>query len=107
HGRWPHDPSSGLRIQRVAMQYRDIGPPVPGRDTDARGQVVNPINRAARIAARNHQGTRNAWDRVIHHLRESGLPLAANRADVYRVIANQPVDQATAADGPHEDYIPV
>ena len=84
------------------MRHPDIGPPVPGRNSDLFRQVVNPIDGAAFVRARNHKRPPHSRHRVFHHRGHRRLPLARDPAHIQLVPAHQRIDQRTPPDGSDE-----
>ncbi len=84
---------------------RYIRPPVPGRDPDLFGQIVEAEDRAALVAAGDHQSVGNAWNRLWHDLNEKRFPLADDLRYIDLAIANQSLDDRAFADRAHEDHV--
>ena len=68
--------SISLDVCRLPPPHRHVGPPVPRRHAQPARQLIDAINRAALVAPGNHQGTRHARRRVVHHGYHEALPLA-------------------------------
>ncbi len=66
----------------VMMGHRHVGPPVPGRDADARRQVVGAEDGAAPVRTDNDQGLVDARQGMIDHRLLIGFPLAGNGIDL-------------------------
>jgi hypothetical protein len=97
--------SAGLHVERLLVGGWDVVPPVPGGDADALGDVVGAEDRAALVAAGDHEGAPHAGHRVLHDLLERGLPLPGDGADVELARADELVDQRALADGSDEDDV--
>ncbi len=104
HCRFTLNPASGFDIERVFVFNGYVGPPVPGRDANLLGEVVDAKDRAALVAARDDQGTRDAGQGMRNDLGERRFPLASNFTDVDFSFANQAVDDNALADGADQDY---
>ena len=90
-------------VQRVLPPRRHVVPVVPGRDADAPRDVVGAVDRAALVAARDHEGALHAGQRVLDDLLQRGLPPALDRRDVELPRGDEAVDQPAAADGADQD----
>ena len=80
------------------MRDRNIRPPIPRRDADLLGQIVDAVDRAAFVAAGDHQRALHARERLRHHLDEKGFPFARDRSRIDLAVADQLIDQPALAD---------
>ena len=75
-----------------------VRPPIPGRYADHPRQIIGAVDRAALVAADDHQRLRDAWQRVGDRLDDERLPCAANARDVELAAGDHRVDQRAMAD---------
>lgn len=89
----------------VAVLHRDVGPPVPGRDADAFRGVVDPVDRATPVAARDHQGAVHPGQRTVDDLSDRRLPTPLHPGDVEAALGDEPVDDRARADRADHDEV--
>ncbi len=98
-------PADGRHVKRVAAARRDVPPPVPRRDADLLGHLVDAVDRPPLVAAGDDKGPGHAGDRVVHDLDEEGLPFAADRHGVDLAARNEAVDERAAAERAEDDRV--
>ena len=104
-GRLFHDARTERHAERAVMRDRHVGPPVPGRDADLFRQRVDPVDRAALVAAGDDQRALHAGHRVRDRLDDEAFPLAGQRARVDLALLREAVDQAVAPERAHDDHV--
>ena len=95
---------AGRDEQLRLMRRRHVGPPVPGRYADLRRHVVHTVDRAALVAAGNHERAVHPGHGLLDRLHDERFPLSGDRRRVDLLLARQPVDDwafAQRADNHH------
>ena len=92
------DHATRADVERVTVDCRHIGPPIPRRNTDLPGHFIDAVDRAALVAARDHDGTPDARQRALDGLDDKRLPLSADGIDVQLPARDQAIDQCAFAD---------
>jgi hypothetical protein len=96
---------AGRHRQHVVARRRHVGPPVPGRDADLLRDRVQPVDRAAFVAAGHDERAGDARQRIAHGLHEISFPLATHCLGVDLPRARQPVDERTLAERADDDHV--
>ena len=105
HSRRALDVRARLHVQGAPPLDRHIGPPVPGRYADLLGQVVDAVDRAALVAAGDHQRAGDTGQRLRHHLDHEGFPLALDDLDVELAFLGESIDDSAFAQGADKDRV--
>ena len=82
---------------------RHVGPEIPGRHTDLRGHVEHAKDRAALVAAGDHQRTVDARQRVVDDRHDKCLPASGNIGNVKLLVAHELIDKRTFAERTNEN----
>ena len=90
---------AGLHEQGVLVDHGNVGPPIPGRNADLFGEIVDAVDGAALVAARDHQRAGDTGQRPVHHLDQERFPFAGYARGIDLALANQAIDQRALADG--------
>ena len=59
---------AGFHVERVFVLHRNIRPPVPRRDPHLLREIVDAVDRASFVTARDDQRVGNPWHRLGHDL---------------------------------------
>ncbi|OQB95516.1 MAG: hypothetical protein BWX86_01161 [Verrucomicrobia bacterium ADurb.Bin122] len=100
HDRLAGDVAAGAHVGLGAFLRRHVGPPVPGRDAELFGKFVEAVDRAALVAARDHQCTGDARHGRFDGGNDKRLPLARKVRGREFSGKDELVDQRAAAQGP-------
>ena len=84
------------RLDLVPVRHRHVRPPVPRRHAHALRELVDAVDRAAFVAARDHQ-------RVLADLDQIRFPFAPDRVDVQLVLLDEIVDERAFPDRADQD----
>ena len=90
---------------RVTMGDGDIGPPIPRRNADAGGEIVDAKDGAATVAAGDAEGTVHAGERVVHKLQDITFPLAGDTLGGEFAGGGESVEQRALTEGADDDEI--
>ena len=90
------------RLPRL-LAHRHVRPPVPRRYADPARQLVRAEDRAALVAARDHQGAGDPRLRLIDDLPDIAFPFAGKAGDIELAALHQRVDRGAAADCADDD----
>jgi hypothetical protein len=75
------------------LHRRNIRPPIPRRNTDFFGDVVNSVDRSAFITTDNHQGPLHIWKWILNHLDRRRLPLIVQSGGIDFFSFNQVINE--------------
>ena len=106
-GRLGLEMAAGIDDERVMMRDAHVGPPVPGRDTDLGGEIVDAEDGAALIGAGDHQRAADAGQGTVDDRGDGGLPVAGDAGDVEFAAPYEAVDEGAVADGADEHGVSV
>ena len=99
--------AAGQDVQVALTGHGNVGPPDPGRDAHALGQIIDAIDGAAHVRSGDDQRPVHARRRIVDHLLDKGLPLAGHVRDVQTAVGDQGVDDGVAAQGSDDDRQPL
>src|ERR1017187_1052116 len=105
HGGRSFGVAPGLHIEFVPVHYWNVGPEIPGRNTDLLGEGVDAVDSATFVAPGDHQCGTDPGSGTCDHLNDERLPLARDTRSVELAIANQLVHDGTPADCAHDDRV--
>ena len=87
------------------MGDRDIGPPIPGRDADAGGEIVDAEDGAATVAPGNDEGAVHTGQGMVLELELVAFPLAGEAVGVKFAGGDELVEQRALTEGADDDEI--
>ena len=97
--------AAGCDVEGIAVGNSHVGPPVPGRDADLFGEIVDAKDCAALVASGNDKCALYAGQWRIDDSGDGRLPLACDACYVQFASADEVVDQRTFADRANDDYV--
>ena len=82
--------------EHVLVLHGHVSPPIPRRHADALRDLVDAVDRAASVAARNDQVP-------VDDINDERLPLTFNGFDVPLLLFDKTIYQSALTDGSHDD----
>src|SRR5580698_287052 len=87
------------------MGDRNVGPPIPRRNSYLFREVVDAEDGAALVTSGNNQSDLNSWHRPRYNLNQKRFPLARNRGYIDLSLADQPVNYSVLSNCTHDNRV--
>ena len=102
--RWRAEAFQTRRNQQRGFLFgRDVGPPMPGRNTDLLGKFIDAECGAAAVAADDDERLRHTGERFFHDGDDETLPRSGQRSDIDFLFCGETVDHRMFAQGADEN----
>ena len=89
----------------IAMLDGNVGPPVPRRNPNLVGKIIDAINCSSFIASCDNQSAGHAWKRLRDDSDEERFPFAGNGCHIDLVIADQLIDDFAFSNRANDDHV--
>ena len=97
----------GARLYKefIVMLDGNVGPPIPRRNPNLVGKVIDAVNCSAFIAPRDNQRAGHARQWFRHDANEKRFPFAGNGRHIDFAIANQLIDDFAFSNSANDDHV--
>src|SRR6267378_2198656 len=96
---------AGLYKEFIMMLDGNVGPPVPRRNPNLAGEIIDTVDCSSFVASCDNQRAGHTWQRLRHDLNKKRFPFAGNGCHIDFVIADQLIDDLAFSSRANDDHV--